>query len=187
MPARAYWSKGVGEFVMAAQMLSGRSNLVCLLAGAAENGPDAVPPAYLDAHRSTVFRWLGFRQDVRELIALADIVVLPSYYPEGVPKSLLEAMAMGKPIITTDNRGCREVVEDGKNGFMIPIKDAKALAEAISRLLDDRQMQVVFGAYSRTKASREFDETIVAEQVLTRLYRLSEQGKHLHTALPPNA
>lgn len=174
MVARAYWSKGVHEFVMAAEALSAQQKVVCVLAGAAEDGPDAVPVEYLRAHESPGFRWLGFRRDVRDLMALADVVVLPSFYPEGVPKSLLEAMAMQKPIVTTNNRGCREVIEDGKNGFMIPIKDTAALTNALDKLLRDPAMRAAFGAYSRQKAAREFDEAVVVQQVLRRLYQFED-------------
>jgi N,N'-diacetylbacillosaminyl-diphospho-undecaprenol alpha-1,3-N-acetylgalactosaminyltransferase len=174
MVARAYWSKGVREFVTAAEALRPHHNVVCMLAGAAEDGPDAVPAAYLREHESPGFRWLGFRRDVRELMALADVVVLPSYYPEGVPKSMLEAMALSKPIVTTDNRGCREVIEDGKNGFMIPIKDAEALTAALDTLLRDPEMRAAFGANSRQKAAREFDEAVVVGQVLRQLYQLDK-------------
>lgn len=170
MVARAYWSKGVREFVTAAEMLGTHHRAVFLLIGAVEHGPDAVPEAYLHQHESSEFRWLGFREDIRELLALADVVVLPSYYPEGVPKSLLEAMAMQKPIVTTDNRGCREVVEDGKNGWMVPSRDATALATAISRLLDCEPQRVTFGNYSRQKVEQEFDETLIVNKVLTDLY-----------------
>jgi N,N'-diacetylbacillosaminyl-diphospho-undecaprenol alpha-1,3-N-acetylgalactosaminyltransferase len=109
---------------------------------------------------------------VRDVWSLADVAVLPSYYPEGIPRSMLEAMAMSKPIVTTDSIGCRDVVEDGKNGFLIPIKDANALTNAIDRLLQDESLRASYGAYSRQKVEREFGEQEVAERVIDELYQL---------------
>jgi len=103
------------------------------LVGKTEDAPDAVPIEYLQQQQSQSFRWLGWRNDVRELMAISDIITLPSCYPEGVPRSLLEAMAMEKPIVTTDNIGCREVVEHGRNGFLVPTKDERLLATASKR------------------------------------------------------
>jgi N,N'-diacetylbacillosaminyl-diphospho-undecaprenol alpha-1,3-N-acetylgalactosaminyltransferase len=172
MVARAYWSKGVEEFLAAASAISTRHRVMFLLAGSVEEGPDAVPRSYLEAHQSDCFRWVGYRKDVRDVWSLADVAVLPSYYPEGIPRSMLEAMAMSKPIVTTDSIGCRDVVEDGKNGFLIPIKDANALTNAIDRLLQDESLRASYGAYSRQKVEREFGEQEVAERVIDELYQL---------------
>lgn len=76
---------------------------------------------------------LGYQKDVRPLLQLAELVLLPSYYPEGVPRSLTEALAMGKPVITTDHKGCRETCRSGENGYLVPVRDAKALEEALRR------------------------------------------------------
>jgi N,N'-diacetylbacillosaminyl-diphospho-undecaprenol alpha-1,3-N-acetylgalactosaminyltransferase len=89
-------------------------------------------------------------------LALCDIFILPSYR-EGIPRTLLEAASMGKPIITTNTIGCKEVVEDGKNGYLVPPKDIKALEEAIERLILDSNLRKNFGNYSREKAIREYD------------------------------
>jgi glycosyltransferase involved in cell wall biosynthesis len=172
MVARAYWSKGVHEFVTAAEALGATYNAVFLLLGSTETGPDAVPESYLREHESEVFRWPGYRKDVRDLLTLADVVALPSYYPEGVPRSLLEAMAIGKPIITTGAPGCREVIEHEKNGLMVPIKDAQALTDAVETLLKDEQKRAEYGRYSRQKVEQEFDEKLVVGKVVSDLYRL---------------
>src|SRR5438093_133947 len=95
-----------------------------------ERNPTVVSASELDRWQEEgVLTWLGDASDVRPIMAQADVVVLPSYR-EGTPRSLLEAAAMGKPIITTRTVGCREVVEDGVNGLLVPLKDAKALADA---------------------------------------------------------
>src|SRR5205823_6222054 len=86
------------------------------------------------------------------------------------PKILLEAMAMAKPIVTTDNVGCREVVEEGRNGFLVPVRNAQALADRMDALLSDPEMRARFGQYSRIKAAEEFADTTVVKRVLAELY-----------------
>ncbi len=175
MVARVVWSKGVREFIEASQRVgrSGRDVHFLLVGPQDPASPDPVPKEFLHQVVSPRLTWLGFRRDVKEILALADIVVLPSYYREGVPRVLLEAMALGKPIVTTDNVGCREVVESGKNGFIVPPKDPEALASAIDLLLDSSALRASFGGYGRAKAKQEFDESLVIRRVLTELYGLS--------------
>ncbi len=174
MIARANWLKGVGEFVEASKKCAQQScKAVFLLVGKIDEGLHAVPQDYLEQNSSSPnFKWLGFRADIKELLAISDVAVLPSYYPEGVPRSLLEALAMQKPIITTDNVGCREVVEHGKNGFLIPIKEPEALARAVVELLSNRERREAFGAYSRRKAENEFSEESVVARIVSDLYQL---------------
>jgi N,N'-diacetylbacillosaminyl-diphospho-undecaprenol alpha-1,3-N-acetylgalactosaminyltransferase len=172
MVARAYWSKGVREFVESAHRIEQRHPVKFLLVGSVEDGPDAVPETYLREQATDSFQWLNYRKDVRELMALSDVVVLPSYYPEGVPRSMLEAMAMEKPVVTTDSIGCREVVDHCRNGFMIPVRNSRALTTAIDYLLRDDAMRLKFGRYSRRKVEQEFDERVIVERVLTDLYRI---------------
>jgi N,N'-diacetylbacillosaminyl-diphospho-undecaprenol alpha-1,3-N-acetylgalactosaminyltransferase len=172
MVARVYWSKGVREFVNAAQVIGATRPVRFLLAGAVDGSRDAVPIEYLNQHESETFRWLNYREDVRELLALCDVAVLPSYYREGVPRNLLEAMAMGKPIVTTDNVGCREVVDQGLNGYLVPVRDSQALAEAIDNLLGDARKRERFGHHSKRKAETEFDERLIVGEALERLYEL---------------
>ncbi|MBI5887860.1 MAG: glycosyltransferase family 4 protein [Deltaproteobacteria bacterium] len=93
-----------------------------------------------------------------------DIMVLPSHR-EGFPRSLVEAAAMGRPVITTDTRGCREVVEDGYNGFLVPVGDSNALAAAMEKLVTDEKLRKEMGIDSRKKAEREFDENVLVERV----------------------
>jgi N,N'-diacetylbacillosaminyl-diphospho-undecaprenol alpha-1,3-N-acetylgalactosaminyltransferase len=173
--ARAVWSKGVREFVEAGLTLGREHPAVrfVLLAPVEEDSPQTVPPAYLRAAEcaSRSFRWLStFRDDVRELLSISDIFVLPSYYREGVPRTLLEAMAMGKPIVTTDNVGCRDVVDDGATGFLVPVRSPQALAGAIRRLVEDPHLRRQFGSAARRKVEREFADSVIVPRVLQELY-----------------
>ena len=101
-------------------------------------------------------QWLGHRDDVRELLQQSHIVAFPSYYREGVPKSLIEAAAVGRPIITCNSIGCKDVVDDGVNGFLIKPKDSKMLAEKLKTLIEDKELRVKLGRASREKAEKEF-------------------------------
>lgn len=174
MIARPLWTKGVKEFVEALHIVQQRMPDVCfLLVGQKEIGnPDNVSDEFLQASESDSFHYLGWRSDIREIMALSSVIVLPSYYREGIPKSLVESLAMGKAIVTTENIGCKETVEHGKNGYLVPIKDSLALADAIETILADPQKLQEFGMYARKKAEQEFDEKIVISRIIQELYSL---------------
>jgi len=166
--SRQCWSKGVREFIEAAQRVSAaHTRARFLLVGPLDpKSPEAIPDEYLRRHASDRFQWITFSHHVREILHLSDIVVLPSYYREGLPVVLLEGLAMGKPIVTTDHVGCRETVEAGRNGLLVPIKDVDALAAAIERLVQDDELRQRFGRESRMIAERDFDQRAVIERVL---------------------
>ncbi|HLK58418.1 MAG TPA: glycosyltransferase family 4 protein [Chthonomonadaceae bacterium] len=169
MMSRLLKDKGVYDFVDAARMVRREHpNAEFFLLGKRdEHNPAVVPKEDLDLWQSEgAVKWLGEVQDVRGILGKADVVVLPSYYREGTPRSLLEAAAMGKPIITTDNVGCREVVENGVNGLLVPIKNAPALADAMRCMIQDPERRLRMGIAGREKIVREFDEAIVIERVL---------------------
>lgn len=187
MVGRMLWHKGVREFVEAARQVRQRfPSATFLLVGPSDAGnPARVPPAALRAWEAEgVVRYLGARTDVRDLMAIADIVVLPTYYREGLPRVLLEAAAMGKPLVATDVPGCREVVQPGENGFLVPPRDPVALAEAIVRLLADPALRAQFGLAGRRLAEERFSDRIVVAQVLN-LYRELAAAKRLTGLLPP--
>jgi len=167
--ARLLWDKGVREYVEAARLLR-ESGLAIefLLAGVPDPGnPAAVNERQVrDWNDAGLIRALGHVDDMVHWLHQADLAVLPSYYREGVPKSLIEAAACGLPIITTDAPGCREIVEQGVNGLLVPCRDANALAEAIRRLHDDPNQRRRMGAAGRAKVLAEFDERIVLSQTL---------------------
>lgn len=170
--SRVVWSKGIKEFVQVSREASGWSQpMIFLLVGPLEPGAqDAVPEDYLLKEAPPGFIWMkGFRPELREILFLADVVTLPSYYREGIPRVLLEALAMGKPIVTTDNVGCRELVDEGKNGFLVPPRDALALASAIRALNESASLRARFGTYSRAKAEAEFDERVIVKRVIAEL------------------
>jgi len=168
MVARLLRDKGIDEFVQAAALVQQDFPHVQfqLLGGRDERNPTVVSQADLDQWQATgLVAWLGEVADVRPVIAQADVVVLPSYR-EGTPRALLEAAAMGKPLITTDTVGCREVVEEGVNGLLVPVKDVPALARAMVRMLSDSAMRERLGKAGREKMEREFDEHIVLDKIL---------------------
>jgi len=163
MVARAIWHKGVREFYEAARELEERENVQFLLVGDIDEGnPSSASKEFLTQGH---VMWLGHRADVLLLTALCDVYVLPSYR-EGIPRTLLEASSMAKPIVTTDTVGCRAVVKDGQNGFLVPVQDSKVLASKIAYLLDNPQERKIMGEHGRIMAIKEFDVKIVVEQYL---------------------
>lgn len=173
LTARPLWSKGVREFIQAAHLVCSQVTGVRFVhVGLPGEGPDAMPEEYLRTQEGGAYRWLGFWPDLREVYAAASVVVLPSYYREGVPASLYEAMAMGKPLVATDNVGCREVVDHGYNGFLVRSRDAQDLARAILTLVSDGALLERFSRNSRAKAEREWDEEKIYSRFLTELYDL---------------
>ena len=167
--ARMLRDKGVGEFVQAAKLLRDRWPSVefCLLGFVDVQNPAAISRAEVESWVAQGFViYLGVSDDVRNEIAAADCVVLPSYR-EGTPRSLLEAAAMGRPIITTDAVGCREVVDHGENGYICKVRDAEDLAEMMNRmLLLSPEHRIVMGLRGRAKMVAEFDEQIVIDKYL---------------------
>ncbi len=156
--------KGVYEFAEAASIVkkSQPASRFLLLGPVDKENRAAIPESVIaDWERKGVVEYLGRTDDVRPFICASDAVVLPSYR-EGIPSVLLEAMAMGKPVITTDAPGCREVVEGGETGFIAPVKDAPALADCMLRFMKlSRAEKEAMGGQARAKVLREFDEKVV--------------------------
>ncbi len=159
MAARLLRDKGAHEFVEAAKLLKKRGiSAHFWLAGSPDEGnPASINEAELSGLRSAeVVELLGHRNDMAQVFAQSNIVVLPSYYREGLPKVLIEAAACGRPVITTDMPGCRDAIELEVTGVLIPPRDAVALAEAIQRLLLDTELREQMGVSARQLAEREF-------------------------------
>jgi glycosyltransferase involved in cell wall biosynthesis len=168
LPARMLWEKGVAEFVEAARTLRARgSRARFVLAGRADQNPTAVPEARLRQWVAEgVVEWWGHRTDIPQVMAGASIVVLPTFYKEGLPKALLEGAAAGRPLVATDVPGCREIVRHGETGLLVPPRDAPALANALERLLADAALRRDLGAAGRCLVEAEFTATRVAEATM---------------------
>src|SRR5690606_4685688 len=168
MVARLLADKGVREFVEAARMASGRSDgMRWMLAGSVDSGnPASISAQELQRWRDEgVVDYVGEQSDVAGLYARSHIAVLPSYR-EGLPKSLIEAAACGRPVVTTDVPGCRDAIEAGQTGLLVPPRDAAALASAVQRLADDAALRKQFGQEGRRLAERAFDIRQVVQRHL---------------------
>lgn len=164
MVARLLRDKGVQEFVQAARLLRERSVPVTmqLVGGVDAGNPASATQEEVEAwRREGCVQALGERADVAALYAAAHVAVLPSYR-EGLPKSLIEAAACARAVVTTDVPGCRDAIEPGATGLLVPVRDAQALAEAIARLAGDAALRQTMGAAGRALAEREFDVERVA-------------------------
>ena len=166
MISRLLVNKGCREYAEAAlALLRRRRDARFLLAGYLDEGPDGIRRDELDAWIAGGVEFLGRLDDVRPAIAQASVYVLPSYR-EGTPRSVLEAMAMGRPIVTTDVPGCRETVIEGENGLLVPARNAAALAEAMEKLLDDAASRARMGERSRALCEARYDvEQVNAEMM----------------------
>lgn len=164
MVARLLRDKGVQEFVQAAKLLRERGVPVTmqLVGGLDAGNPTSATQADVDAwQQDGCVQALGERSDVAALYAAAHIAVLPSYR-EGLPKSLIEAAACGRAVVTTDVPGCRDAIEPNVTGLLVPVRDAAALADAIARLAQDAASRQAMGTAGRALAEREFDINQVA-------------------------
>jgi glycosyltransferase involved in cell wall biosynthesis len=180
LPARMLWDKGVGEFVAAARRLRAAGNQArfVLIGSPDVRNREAIPERQLEAWaQEGVIEWWGYRTDMPSVLAGAAVVVLPTY-GEGLPKVLLEAAAAGRPVVTTEVRGCREVVAAGVNGLLVPPRDASALAQAVGSLLTSPELRRKLGEGGRHRAEHEFAEQLVVEQTLA-VYRQLLNGRRV--------
>jgi glycosyltransferase involved in cell wall biosynthesis len=171
--ARLIWPKGVGEFVEAAVQIRKRGiDARFVLVGEPDEGsPTTISRSQLQTwQRENRVEWWGYHADMPSVLRRAHIVCMPSYYGEGVPKSLLEAASAGLPIITTDIPGCREVVTDDDNGLLVPPRNVPALVEALIKLLTDAELRRRMGARGRERAVSEFNMDSVISATLA-IYR----------------
>ncbi len=168
LPARLLWDKGVGEFVQAARSLraDGVRARFALVGDSDNDNPASVQAAQLRAwEKEGVIEWWGWKEDMQDVYAQAAIVCLPSYR-EGLPKTLIEAAACGRPIVTSDVQGCREVVRHGVNGLLVPVRDADALTKALMDLLQNRTTRSKMGNFGRNIAEKEFSMDLVISQTV---------------------
>jgi glycosyltransferase involved in cell wall biosynthesis len=169
MIARLLRDKGIREFAAAAERLRREHpETPVALAGYLDPSPDSLTQRELDALVAAGIRFHGKLEDVRPAIAACSVYVLPSYR-EGTPRSVLEAMAMGRAIVTTDTAGCRETVVDGVNGFLVPTRDAHTLYSAMERFVTQPGLAARMGAESRRMAERRFDAREVSAEIIRRM------------------
>jgi glycosyltransferase involved in cell wall biosynthesis len=167
MVGRYVWEKGYREFFEAARMIAGENERVSFVTVGVPLESERDPVDFSTLRELGVEEKsfvLKSRRDMPELYALMDVVALPSYR-EGFPRSLMEAAAMSKPVVASDVSGCRQAVVEGRNGFLVPVKDSSALASKIKLLLDDDALAARFGAEGRALAEERFD----VEKVIERL------------------
>jgi glycosyltransferase involved in cell wall biosynthesis len=169
--ARMLYDKGIQQYVDAARNLKqkyGTNVELCLLGFLDVNNPSAVSTVDMNSWvEEGIINYLGVSDNVEQEIAKVDCMVLPSYYREGVPKSLLEAGSMGKPIVTTDSVGCRETVDDGINGYLCEPRSSESLTEKLSLIIEmSHEQRLEMGLKSREKIQKEFDEKIVINKYL---------------------
>ena len=177
--ARMLWDKGVGEYVEAARLLSRRypRTEFCMIGFLDFGNPEVISEAQINEWISEgIVQYLGVINDIRPEIVKADCVVLPAQFREGTPRSLLEAAAMGRPVITTNTVGCRETVDDGVNGYLCIPNDATDLSKKMERIihLDNAQLHEM-GRCGREKMELQFDEQIVIQKYLEAISRNLQQ------------
>ena len=170
MATRLLADKGIREFADVAGDLRQRyGDRVCFeIAGGFDTNPTAIRKSEIEQWESQGWiRYRGQIADVPKFLHQSSVFVLPSYYMEGTPRSILEAMSIGRTIITTDNRGCRETVVDGTNGFIVQQRDRDSLREAMVRCIEDPARTVEMGRQSRRMAEEKYDVNLVCDQMLT--------------------
>jgi glycosyltransferase involved in cell wall biosynthesis len=174
MVSRLVVEKGYLEMFEAVKIIREKEPLArfVFIGEIADFKDDALSPAKLaELGIDDVAQFLGHRTDVRDLYGVMDVFAHPSHR-EGFPRAPMEAAAMGLPVVATDIRGCRQTVEDGVNGYLVPLRDAGALAGRLGELLEDAELRLVTGAAGRKKAEREFDEQAVFARIVGAYERL---------------
>jgi len=168
--ARLLGEKGLREYARAAKIVSRvRPGSKFQLLGPEDVSPDAIKIEEINSWSNGNFlEYLGETEDVRPFIKQSSVFVLPSYH-EGLPRSVIEAMAMGRPIITTTAPGCKETVDNNVNGFKVPVADTKSLAEKMIWFIDNRQKIIDMGVESRRMAERLFDVKKINQDIIDTL------------------
>jgi len=168
-PARMLWDKGVREFIEAARLLRSNYglNIIFKLCGMIDTeNNESVPKEYMENIEIPGYlEWIGHQSDMVNVYKNSDIIVLPSYR-EGLPTVLIEACAAGKPIVTTNAVGCKECVDEGVNGFKVPVKSVNELVKALEKLIVNPELRIKMGEASRKKAEEEFDQKEVVKKHL---------------------
>lgn len=171
---RMIWSKGIEDFVEASKIVHSKNlNTEFYVLGSPDpHSPDSVSYDWLQRLNSEEHLfWLEHNDNVRDFLQKIDVFVLPTYYPEGLPKSLLEAAAMKLPLITTNTPGCKEVVRDGYNGYLVNIKDQIDLSQKMYKISKNKKDRISMGENSRKIVETDYDVKIVNDKTI-KLYNL---------------
>ena len=179
LPARMLWDKGLKEFIEAATLLKaeGIPARFALVGDSDDDNPVSVHKSQLQEwEKEGVIEWWGWKEKMEDVYTQASIVCLPSFYREGVPKTLIEAAACGRPIVASDIPGCREVVRQGENGLLVPVRDVPELAGALRRLLQNPALRSQMGTCGRRIAEEEFSIKLVNSKTLT-VYELCRNDR----------
>lgn len=184
--ARMVKEKGVCELIEAAESLKRNyaDHVRFLLCGRLTPNKTGITEEYLRQHCDGEYIcWLGERNDVKQLLERSHIMAFPSYYREGLPKSLIEACAVGRPIVTCDSTGCRDVVDDGVNGYIVKPCNSVQLADAIKKLIDNPELRRTMGMAARERAEKDFSIEKVIETHL-KIYKELSNPSSLNTRSP---
>ena len=166
--SRLLVEKGLETFVNAAKILKEKVTVRMVVVGNVDNdNPSSITRSQISKWVELgLIEWKGYIENMPKLLSESSIVCLPSYYPEGIPKALIEAASSGRPIVTTDMPGCNEIVKNNQNGILIPIKSPVHLANAIIKLLDDAQLRSKYGKNGRKLVLEKFSSEIIDQAVI---------------------
>jgi len=170
LASRLLWSKGIGDYIEAIKILNKKDRkFEFLLAGFSdEENPDHIKTEIINGWvDDKLINFLGWVEDMPKLLSSIDVFCLPSYYGEGVPKSLIEATASSIPCITTDTAGCRDVVSNNNNGFLVAIKSPEEIASRIEEIVSNKDIYLKMSKKSRLIAEKKFNQNIIIKQTLS--------------------
>lgn len=169
MASRLLIEKGVYQYIDAAKIVKAQhGNVEFILVGSPDlDNPNTIKQTEIDTWvKNGIVTYLGHRKDISNIFSDSNIVCLPSFYGEGVPKVLIEAAACGRAIVTTDNPGCKDAVIEGETGLIVQVRDAKTLAAALKLLIEQPKLRVSMGGKARALAEKEFDVNSVVSKHL---------------------
>ena len=167
--SRMLWSKGIKDFVDASKILINKNLKIkfIILGSPDNNSPDSIPISWLEEiNKIDKISWIPHKDNVYNFLKKIDVFVLPTYYPEGLPKSLLEAASMKLPLIATNTPGCKEIVKNNINGFLIDIQNSNQLADKMYTLFSNQKLRREMGNKSFEIVSKEFSIDLVIKKTL---------------------